>query len=183
MTSSSNGNTNGGTDSGTDGGTDSSDAQGGPGAETAAWSRTVVAGWMVALGAVSAVVFVVVAVLAAGLRSVFLILLAASAALLATGAVRVTVTPHGVAVRSVLLPFLQRRIRLSRIRHASARQTRPGELGGWGYRWLPGQTAVSLRAGDALWLELTSGKHFVVTVDDAANAAARVNSSLAAVKE
>ncbi|GGX93119.1 hypothetical protein GCM10010324_43800 [Streptomyces hiroshimensis] len=156
---------------------------GGPGAEAAAWSRTVVAGWMLGLGAASGVGFLAVALLVDDAWSVFPVLLVASAALLITGAVRVTVTARGVTVHSVLLPLVRRRIPLSRIRHAWAKQSRPGELGGWGYRWMPGQTAVSLRAGDALWLELTSGKHFVVTVDDAANAAARVNSSVAPVKE
>ncbi|WP_367129746.1 MULTISPECIES: PH domain-containing protein [Streptomyces] len=139
------------------------------------WSRTVVAGWMVALGAVSAVGFVVAGVLVAGQLALFLWLLVASAALAITGAVRVTVTDRGVTVHSVVLPLVRRRIPHSRIREASAKQSRPQELGGWGYRWLPGQTAVSLRAGDTLWLELASGKFFVVTVDDAAEAAALVN--------
>ncbi|CAM5469554.1 hypothetical protein SABIM44S_02691 [Streptomyces abikoensis] len=144
----------------------------------AVWSRTVVAGWMVALGAVSAVGFVV-AGLATGQLVLFLWLLLASAALVITGAVRVTVTDEDVTVHAVALPLVRRRIPHVRIRQASARLSRPMELGGWGYRWMPGQTAVSLRAGDALWLELTSGKFFVVTVDDAGEAAELVNGHVA----
>ncbi|MFF7726336.1 hypothetical protein [Streptomyces sp. NPDC008001] len=144
----------------------------------AVWSRTVVAGWMVALGVVSAAGFAAAAVLVASQRFVFLWLLAASAALLATGAVRVTVDDRGVTVHALLLPFLRRRIPFTRIREAHARPARPMELGGWGYRWMPGRTAVSLRAGDALWLDLSNDKGFVVTVDDAAGAAEAVNQRL-----
>ncbi len=147
--------------------------------DVAVWSRTVVAGWLVALGAVSAVGFVVAGLLVESQLPLFLWLLVASAALVVTGAVRVTVTDRDVTVHAVVLPLVRRRIPHARIREATAKRSRPMELGGWGYRWLPGQTSVSLRAGDALWLELTSGKFFVVTVDDAEEAAELVNGYVA----
>jgi hypothetical protein len=83
-----------------------------------------------------------------------------------------------VTAGSALLPFLQRRFTLERIEYASARWTRPTEIGGWGYRWNPGLSAISLREGDALWLTLTDGNQFVITIDDAASAAQLVNQLL-----
>ncbi|MFC5719932.1 hypothetical protein ACFP1Z_07055 [Streptomyces gamaensis] len=97
---------------------------------------------------------------------------------MATGAVRVTVTRRGVTVTAVALPFLRRTVPLQPVVRARDGWARPLQIGGWGYRWLPGLTAVSLREGDALWLELTSGREFVVTVDDAGSAARLVNDFL-----
>ncbi len=139
------------------------------------WSRQVVIGWMLAVGVVSAVAFVVAGLVFGHFVELFLSLLAGSAAFLATGAVRVSVTREGVTVGSVVFPFLSRTIPASKIRSASARWTRPRELGGWGYRWTLEMRSVSLREGDALWLHLTNGKEFVVTVDDAEEAARIVN--------
>ncbi|WP_425825439.1 hypothetical protein [Streptomyces fractus] len=128
---------------------------------------------MMSLGVASAVVLIVIAAVSPQARSVSLTLLIAAAAFLATGGIRVTVSPQEVAVASALFPFLRRRIALRRVRRASARRTSALEIGGWGYRLKPGLTAVSVRGGDALWLDLTNGKKFVITIDDA-KAAARL---------
>ncbi|MFJ2113350.1 MULTISPECIES: hypothetical protein [unclassified Streptomyces] len=143
------------------------------------WSRSITVGWLLAIGFVSAPAFIAAAVLVEGRRSLFLGLLIASAAFLALGSVRVSVTARGVTVTSLLFPFLRRRIALGKISRASAQWARPSELGGWGYRWMPGRSAVSLREGDALWLDLVTKKQFVITVDDADNAARLVNEYLA----
>ncbi|WP_030668588.1 hypothetical protein [Streptomyces cellulosae] len=78
--------------------------------------------------------------------------------------------PRGVTAESALVPFLRRHFPVDRIRGASARWTRPTEIEGWGYRWNPGLSSISLREGDALWLT-TSGSQFVITIDDADSAA------------
>ncbi|UQA93120.1 hypothetical protein [Streptomyces halobius] len=57
------------------------------------------------------------------------------------------------------------------------------EVGGWGYRWNPGLSAISLRSGDALWLSLSNGTQFVITIDDAESAAALINSCLSQTSE
>lgn len=135
---------------------------------------------MLAAGVVTAVVLVVLAAVGGPQRALCLVLLVVPASFLALGAIKVTVTPAQVTVSSVLLPFLTfRRIPLHRIESASARRTSPLEIGGWGYRWKPGLRAVSLRAGDALWLDLANGTRFVVTIDDAQTAATLINSNLA----
>ncbi|MFG2134562.1 hypothetical protein ACGFNV_43320 [Streptomyces sp. NPDC048751] len=139
------------------------------------WYGSQFSGWMLAVGVVLAVVLVGSAVFVEEYRDVSLVLLMVAAAFLVTGGIKVTVSSEGVTVASALVPFLRRHIPLGRIERASARWTRPMEIGGWGYRWKPGMRAVSLRAGDALWLELTRGTRFVITVDDARTAAELVN--------
>lgn len=142
------------------------------------WRRAQYSRWMLGVGAGAAVGLVVVASLLPQQRTWALLLLIAAAAFLVTGGVKVTVSPEAVTVASALLPFLRRRVAMARVREASARWTRATEIGGWGYRWKPGMRAVSLRTGDALWLHLTNGRQFVVTVDDAETAARLVNDHL-----
>ncbi|SEB81095.1 hypothetical protein [Streptomyces melanosporofaciens] len=112
---------------------------------------------MLAVGAILAVGLIALAVVDAAFRATSLALLLAAVAFLVTGAIKVTVSSRGVTVASALAPFLRQNITMDRIERATARWTRPMEIGGWGYRWKPGVRAVSLRKGDALWLELTSG--------------------------
>lgn len=142
------------------------------------WHRHLTSGWMLATGLVSALGLLVIAAVAPAHRAITLWLLIVSAAFLITGAIRVTVSRDGVSAGSALLPFLRRRFPLDRIKHASARRTRPTEIGGWGYRWNPGLSAISLREGDALWLTLTNGNQFVITIDDADTAAQLTNQLL-----
>lgn len=146
--------------------------------ERTVWYRTQFSGWMIAVGVILAIALVVIAAIDASYRTVSLVLLIAAAAFLVTGGIKVTVSAHGVTVASALVPFLRRTVPLDRIVHASARWTRPMEIGGWGYRWKPGLRAVSLRQGDALWLELVRGTNFVITVDDAQTAADLINQYL-----
>jgi hypothetical protein len=148
----------------------------------AEWSGRVAAPWMLIGGGLLAVAFLVLASLFTDHVLLFLGALVAALALLAAGSVHVAVTGRGVTVRSVFVPVLRRRLPLTSITGASAKRARPMELGGWGYRWLPKRSAVSLRAGDALWLRLASGREFVITVDDAERAASAVNGNLARIR-
>ena len=50
-----------------------------------------------------------------------------------------------------------------------------GAFGGWGWRRVPGALGVVLRNGEALRVERKQGHALVVTVEDAATAAALVN--------
>lgn len=144
------------------------------------WCRSQTSRWMVVGGGVLAVALVVAGVLNQVYAATFLPLLLAPVAIVATGAVKVTVSRDGVTVASTVFPFFRKRIPLSAVQEANARWTKPTELGGWGYRWRPGVRAVSLREGDALWLTLTRGSSFVITVDDAGTAAELINGHLAA---
>lgn len=92
---------------------------------------------------------------------------------------RVHVDERGV--RTALGPLRRpvRRIPLSRITAARVATYRALEVGGWGYRLLPGSTAIMLRGGDCLVLRLTSGRDFVISVDRPDRGAELVNALLA----
>ncbi|MFI5825304.1 hypothetical protein ACIA8I_40575 [Streptomyces rishiriensis] len=143
------------------------------------WHRTLISGWMLATGIVAAVGLFVLTAVDPHHRSFMPWLLVFPAAFLIVGAIRVTVSPRGVTAGSLLVPFLRRRFPLERIESASARWTKPAEIGGWGYRWNPGLSAISLREGDAIWLVLTGGSQFVITIDDADTAAELTHQLLA----
>lgn len=149
------------------------------GGRPAAWYGRVSAPWMLVVGGILAVAFLVLASLFSEELPGLFAVLAGAVAFVAAGSVHVSVTSRDVTVRSVFVPPIRRRVPLRRVTGAFARRARPLQLGGWGYRWLPRRTAVSLRAGDALWLQLDSGREFVITVDDAARAAEAVNAQLA----
>ncbi|GHC53767.1 DUF1648 domain-containing protein [Streptomyces cinnamoneus] len=91
----------------------------------------------------------------------------------AFSAARVTVDRHGLTTSLPWLPRPRLRIPLDRIETATSRPVDPlADLGGWGYRVVPGRSGLVLRSGEAVVARLTTGSEFVVTVDDAATAAA-----------
>ncbi|MEV5239821.1 DUF1648 domain-containing protein [Streptomyces cinnamoneus] len=86
---------------------------------------------------------------------------------------RVTVDRHGLSVAPSWLPRPRLRIPLDRVEHATSRPVDAlAELGGWGYRVVPGRSGIVLRSGESVVARLTNGSEFVVTVGDAATAAA-----------
>ena len=96
---------------------------------------------------------------------------------------RVRVNSDGLLVRSVV-GWPRWSIRASEIADVRVVQVNPvAEFGGWGLRIdVEGRMGVVLRTGEALQVTRTNGRVFVVTIDDAATAAAvlaatvRVNS-------
>ncbi|GIG28402.1 lipase chaperone [Cellulomonas marina] len=140
--------------------------------ERAVWTGRVVSRVAVALGGGATLL---VAALAVGLRIPgLLVLVAALAALVVTGAVVVvTVDATGLTARSPL-GWPRYRIPLDEVLGARATHVRPlADFGGWGYRLgRGGRVGYVLRTGDALEVSRTGGRTFVVTVDDAATAAA-----------
>ncbi|MCU1406386.1 MAG: hypothetical protein JWQ43_2689 [Glaciihabitans sp.] len=85
---------------------------------------------------------------------------------------RVRIDARGLAVTSALgLPRF--RLPLAEIESVRAVDVNPlPEFGGWGIRFGGGRLGVVVRAGEAIEVARASGKIFVVTVDDAATAAA-----------
>ncbi|MBO1334727.1 DUF1648 domain-containing protein [Streptomyces sp. VRA16 Mangrove soil] len=107
-------------------------------------------------------------------------LLVAGVATAGFGWVQVVVGPKGVVVSQVGLPWPRIRIPLQDIESASRRDVGAlTDFGGWGYRIRPRASGVILRSGEALVVRKRGGREFAVTVDDAATAAALVNSLLA----
>lgn len=142
--------------------------------ETASWSRVTASPALPVIGAALLLAGLVLALLE--LWAAALPLLLSAVLLFAFSGVRVTADRRGVVLSLTLVPGLRRTITLSRIERAVNRPVSCfAEFGGWGYRVRPGRSGVVLRSGDALALQLGSGREFVVTVDDAATAAALLN--------
>jgi len=82
------------------------------------------------------------------------------------GRIRVTADTRGLRVTAgwTGLPIV--RIPLERIASAQAQTIRPMQWGGWGLRAMPGRSALVLRGGPGLVLDLRDGRRFAVTLDD-----------------
>lgn len=92
---------------------------------------------------------------------------------------RVSADRRGLTVRGAMgWPF--RRIALTDIRTVQVVEVQPTrDFGGYGWRWASGgRSGVILRAGSGVEVTATSGKRFVVTVDDAETGAAVIASLL-----
>lgn len=83
--------------------------------------------------------------------------------------VAVRVDQKYLEVRCGHIGLPRRRILLSHVVGAEfAPQVSPRQWGGWGYRWRPEKgTAVIVRRGEGVVLNLGDGHKFTVTVDDA----------------
>jgi len=71
-------------------------------------------------------------------------------------------------------------IALADVADASAIMVEPAQWGGWGYRWNPraNATAAVIRKGPGIQLELTDGRRYVVTVEDAVTGARLTSAAL-----
>ncbi|GHG47978.1 hypothetical protein [Streptomyces griseocarneus] len=142
--------------------------------EAASWSRVSrsralpVTGVLILAGAL-------VVAITAGWASALPLLATGALLVLLTGA-RVTADRRGITVTPALTSWPRLNIPLERIAEAGHRPVDAfRDFGGWGYRARPGASGIVLRSGDALSARLTTGSEFVVTVDDAATAAALLN--------
>lgn len=78
---------------------------------------------------------------------------------------RVTIDWRGLRVVSSFLRIPLKRMRLGQISTVEAAELRPQEWGGWGYRIMPGRSALILRKGPGLIVSTVSGKQFALTLD------------------
>jgi hypothetical protein len=94
----------------------------------------------------------------------------------------VTIDERGLGVRSGALGWPRIRLPLDLVEEAQPVEVRAMAFGGWGYRGslrLFKRAAWVLRSGEGLRLQLRGGQRFVVSVDDADEAAAVLNGLLA----
>lgn len=86
--------------------------------------------------------------------------------------VHVRVDCDAVQVRCGHIGVPRRRIPMHEVSGARlAPLISPRSWGGWGYRWRPEKgTAVVVRRGPGIVIDLGAGRHFTVTVDDAEGA-------------
>lgn len=147
--------------------------------ERAVWVRTTTmtrAGMLAIVASIVALTIGTVVVAATGSAAWWVmfgvtVLLVAIAA--ATFVFRVRVDDRGLVVRSPLgVPRFG--VPLADVDAVAVRNVHPtAEFGGWGIRLAPdGAFGIVLRAGEALQVTRRNGRRFVVTVDDAATAAA-----------
>ncbi|MGA5560872.1 DUF1648 domain-containing protein [Streptomyces platensis] len=147
-----------------------------PAAATAGWSRTIGSPPLAVLGGLLLVVGLLVGLFADWMASAALLF--GTAVCLPLASLRVTVDRRGLTVAPTMLSSRCRfrRITLDRIEEAGSRRISCfTEFGGWGYRIRAGSSGFVLRSGEGIVVRLTNGREFVVTVDDAASAAALLN--------
>ncbi|GAA1888888.1 hypothetical protein [Streptantibioticus ferralitis] len=94
--------------------------------------------------------------------------------------VRVRVDRECLEVRCGHIGLPRRRIPLDQVDSAHlVPWISPRHWGGWGYRWRPEMgTAVVVRRGPGLVLDLGDGRRFTVTVDDAEDAVRAIRTRL-----
>ncbi len=80
------------------------------------------------------------------------------------GRVTVTADHRGLRLVAGLLGVPVKHIALADITAATAEDINPLEWGGWGYRMIPGRSALVLRSGPGLVLHLRDGRRFAVTL-------------------
>ncbi|BAL87514.1 hypothetical protein AMIS_22940 [Actinoplanes missouriensis 431] len=92
----------------------------------------------------------------------------------ALGRVRVTADRRGLRVVTGV-GVTVKHVALADIVSAEAAEINPMEWGGWGYRVMPGRSALVLRGGPGLVVNLHDGRRFAVTLDDPRTPAALLN--------
>ena len=91
------------------------------------------------------------------------------------GTARLVVDRTGLTLTLGILGWPRKRIAVGEITRASVTTVRPVEWGGWGYRVTTGRSALVLRAGPGLVVDLVDGRRFAVTLDDPATPAGLLN--------
>ncbi|MGO3885190.1 MAG: hypothetical protein ACTJHU_02735 [Mycetocola sp.] len=91
--------------------------------------------------------------------------LATVALVLVFARIRVSIDRRGLRA-SGLAGIPLKRVPLSSIASVEVRTIEPGEWGGWGYRIMPGGSAIVMRRGPGFVITMTNGKFFAVTVSD-----------------
>ncbi|MGC5011164.1 DUF1648 domain-containing protein [Streptosporangium sp. DT93] len=93
--------------------------------------------------------------------------------------VRVQVTEEGIVLFYGPLRLPRWRVPIRRVERAWSEERFPSGVGGWGIRGLPGATTVMLRGGECLVLGYVSGGRLAISIDDAENGAALINTLVA----
>ena len=140
--------------------------------ETGAWSQTITGNMFlwVAIGLIVLGSVIYAPAVIDGRASdqiVGIAVMAAAIALVASFVrLRVTADWRGLRVVSALFRIPLKRIRLDAIDVVEAAELRPAEWGGWGYRIMPGRSAVILRKGPGLIVTTRNEKQFAISLDD-----------------
>jgi hypothetical protein len=131
--------------------------------ERAMWAHRTFLVWPLALAGLLGVVAVGLWFTSGAPVALLVVAVALGAGLLAW--VQVTVDPRGLTIGLGPWAWAVKKVELATIAGASAEPILASEWGGWGYRIMPGRSALVLRSGPAIVLDLTDGRRFAVTVD------------------
>ncbi|MGK9147695.1 hypothetical protein KXS11_08735 [Plantibacter flavus] len=139
--------------------------------EVGAWSRTITAtmfAWMTAVVvALTAAIYIPIVLQGEVEVAVFGLVVMVAAALVCASFIRLRVSVDWRGLRVVsLFGIPLKRIPLDRVDVVEATDIRPMDWGGWGYRVMPGRSAVVLRAGAGLVVTTTADKQFAITIDE-----------------
>lgn len=138
--------------------------------ESGAWSSTITSKTLMLIPAgmliLTAVLFAPEVADGNGKSAAFGIatMLAVTVLVILMARLQVTVDWRGLRVISALGRIPLKRIPLDNIASVEVAQLRPTEWGGWGYRVMPGRSAIIMGAGPGLIVTTTNGKQFAVTV-------------------
>jgi hypothetical protein len=132
--------------------------------ERAMWAHRTFMVWPLVVAGVLAAAVLVVWFTADVVPALVLAAAALTAGVLAW--VQVTVDSRGLRIGLGPWAWTVKSIPIVSVASASAQSIDAADWGGWGYRVMPGRSAVVLRSGPAIVLELTDGRRFAVTVDD-----------------
>ena len=128
------------------------------------WTGTITAWWPVAMTLVTTAICIFLGIVAG---PIYFLLLLAVLPTIVLGKVRIDIGPEEMRLGFGPAGWPAKRFAIEDLVRAEAIDLTPIQWGGWGYRWMPGRTAVVLRKGSAIAVEKTDGKLFAVTVDDA----------------
>ncbi len=151
--------------------------------ERAVWVSSLTVPWAVGLASAFLAAVVVSATLTMveiGIRG-YLVVVFALIALdgFALSAIRVQADRRGLAIAFGPLRWPVYRIPLRRVESAWVETRRPSDVGGWGYRGLPGGATIMLRGGECLVVRYASGGKLAISIDDAERGAALLNALIA----
>jgi hypothetical protein len=136
--------------------------------ETGAWFTTVTVPlflWLAGIMALAAVGLAIVSIGQDGVsRSVAVTLALVTCVCLAFARLRVSVDRRGLRVVSSIFRLPIKQVAITEVASARSESIRPLEWGGWGYRIMPGRSAVVLTSGPAIVVERHNGTLFAVTV-------------------
>ena len=93
------------------------------------------------------------------------VLLVLAVLLLGFARLRISVDWRGLKVVTWFLGIALKAIPLTDIESVHTDTLEPLHWGGWGYRFLPGRSAIILRTGPGMVVTLTNGKQFALSLD------------------
>lgn len=153
--------------------------------ETGAWITTVTVPLFALVGLAMLATAVIMIILAARTGAAgedlwgAIVLLVLSVPMLAFARLRISVDWRGLKVVTGILGISLKTIPLTAVESVHTDTLEPMQWGGWGYRFMPGRSAIILRTGPGIVVNLTSGKQFALSLNAPETPAALLSTLIA----